>query len=64
MSQRPNKAQRKRILAKLEKLWNTCPECRLGQLIGNFVGISNLYYTSDKDFEKLVDRWLAIYEVK
>lgn len=50
----------KRILDKLEKLWNNSPDLRLGQLISNLVDTAerNQFYIQDEDLEKVLNEYI------
>lgn len=66
MERNQRNKQRRRILKKLEKVWDTYPDLRLCQLLSN----SNqscgpdMYYTTDIDIEKYLTDYLKKYNKK
>jgi hypothetical protein len=57
--------EKKAVIARLLSLWQTYPELRLGQLIGNFVEGTSLYFIEDYDLVSLLEReYLSSSNVK
>lgn len=44
-----------KVLKEIKKIWKEFPDLRLGQLIGNCMNYSQIYYIEDEDFIKLLD---------
>jgi hypothetical protein len=52
----------KRILGKIESVWETVPDWRLNQLLFNVHGDrGDTFYMEDKDFEERLDNFIKIY---
>jgi hypothetical protein len=43
------------ILNRLKTIWKTCPDVRLGQLIGNCIEGPTLYYMEDKQLVEVLE---------
>ena len=43
-----------KILKEIEKIWVTQPDLRLGQLLGNCFGETELYYVEDGELPKIL----------
>lgn len=65
-----NPARIKPFLEKLEKLWEKCPDQRLGQLITNIItynydyDIKNLFYLEDDKFEEKMNEFVKQFPPK
>ena len=53
-----------KILKEIEKIWEKCPDMRLGQLIANVLDSPNLYYTEDDDLVKYMEFFYAPDEAR
>ena len=54
----------KRIVHKLEKLWISKPDLRLGQLLINYIFESeNMFYQDDDDTELILDTLVSRSEI-
>ena len=53
----PKQDSRKSLLSKLEQCWNKNPDLRFGQLILNITKNKDFFYTSDSEFEKMIDNY-------
>lgn len=51
----------KKILNTIEKIWEKCPDLRLGQLLTNAVHERIIYFIEDEDLEGALKEY---YEVK
>lgn len=53
----PKQDDKKSLLSKLEKCWNKNPDLRFGQLISNITENKDCFYTSNSDFENMIDNY-------